>query len=611
MDYTANLQLLIDDIKWKQSTFPIESIEPRLKFETRLLLQGGKRNTTPNLSLSELKSYKELMDDESIVILKTDKVDCFVVMDRIDYFTKGNAYLNNAQFIKFDNFEAENQYKSLQNFIYRLKTLKQISEDDRKAMMPHGAACNTAYFLPKIHKPDFQNKLKLRPIVPNTNYFNYNLARFLAKKLRLCSNLENRNSFHFCDTLKLQTTKDCKMIGLDVENLYPSVPVDEAITLAADILERKWTVKRKYIEKLLRFCTTETVFQFDGKYYKQSTGLAMGSPISPVLAELFMLNLEKDGIAGCTQNIKLYYRYVDDCFLLLGTETDSKELLRSLNNWHANIKFTLDAESDSTMNFLDVRVEKEQNGFSTSVFRKPQNPGLFMRWDSSHSKVYKKRLMSTMLSRAFKLCSTSVLFDRECDNLFRMFRESGYPVNVIKSAFRRFNKIIRTAVSKDADCVPVSDKKNVFFRVPYCGPNSEKYAYKVRSIVSARDKKLDVIPYFKRSSSLLQCFARKLRPRDFNAPCVYQIDCSDCSTSYVGETGRLLSQRVKEHKAYGIEDDSAIAQHRFTTGHKINFEEPKILCLENDIRRRKIMESLFMAKTSVFSGNTSRTVVKI
>ena len=74
---------------------------------------------------------------------------------------------------------------------------------------------------------------------------------------------------------------------------------------------------------------------------------------------------------------------------------------------------------------------------------------------------------------------------------------------------------------------------------------------------------------------------------------------------------RLLSRRIKEHKSYTIEDDSAIAGHRFNTGHKINFEQPKVLCLENDLRRRKIIESLFIARTPVFPGNTARNVIKI
>ena len=47
------------------------------------------------------------------------------------------------------------------------------------------------------------------------------------------------------------------------------------------------------IVRLLRFCVKSTEFQYDGTHYKQLDGVAMGSPVSPVLADLFMEELEE------------------------------------------------------------------------------------------------------------------------------------------------------------------------------------------------------------------------------------------------------------------------------------------------------------------------------
>ena len=42
------------------------------------------------------------------------------------------------------------------------------------------------------------------------------------------------------------------------------------------------------IIRLLKFCLTTTVFQYRGTHYQQLDGLAMGSPVSPVIADIFM-----------------------------------------------------------------------------------------------------------------------------------------------------------------------------------------------------------------------------------------------------------------------------------------------------------------------------------
>ena len=54
---------------------------------------------------------------------------------------------------------------------------------------------------------------------------------------------------------------------------------------------------------------------------------------------------------------------------------------------------------------------------------------------------------------------------------------------------------------------------------------------------------------------------------------VYQIGCQDCPATYVGQTGRLLAQRVKEYKSAltnACPERSAIAEHAIDTGHTID-----------------------------------------
>jgi hypothetical protein len=81
------------------------------------------------------------------------------------------------------------------------------------------------------------------------------------------------------------------------------------------------------------------------------------------------------------------------------------------------------------------------------------------------------------------------------------------------------------------------------------------------------------------------------------AHCIYNITC-DCGGRYVGETGRPLPVRIGEHKfnlRNGLLDRSKLAQHAFEEGHRISWNEAKILQIEVNSRQRKYRESAHMA----------------
>ena len=65
---------------------------------------------------------------------------------------------------------------------------------------------------------------------------------------------------------------------------------------------------------LLNLCFTSTYFQYNGKHYKQLHGTAMGSPVSVVVAEIVMQNIEEQALATYTRTVPLWLRYVDNTF---------------------------------------------------------------------------------------------------------------------------------------------------------------------------------------------------------------------------------------------------------------------------------------------------------
>ena len=104
--------------------------------------------------------------------------------------------------------------------------------------------------------------------------------------------------------------------------LFTSVPTDPALDIMRDLLEQDNTLwDRKVLSvqniiELLGVCLHNTYFSFHNKFFKQVEGAAMGSPVSPVVVNLYMENFEKKGLINTSTPPRLWIRYVDDAFII-------------------------------------------------------------------------------------------------------------------------------------------------------------------------------------------------------------------------------------------------------------------------------------------------------
>ena len=111
-------------------------------------------------------------------------------------------------------------------------------------------------------------------------------------------------------------------------------------------------------KKLLEFATSDTLILFNGEYLKQVDGVSMGSPLGPVLADIFLSYMETKWLQECPESIKPvhYHRYVDDIFLAFNSPLQVSHFIHFMNNRRNNIKFTSDEEKNNKLAFLDVHV---------------------------------------------------------------------------------------------------------------------------------------------------------------------------------------------------------------------------------------------------------------
>ena len=102
---------------------------------------------------------------------------------------------------------------------------------------------------------------------------------------------------------------------------------------------------------LLNLCLTSTYFHYNGKHYKQLYGTAMGSPVSVVVAEIVMQNIEEQALPSYKRTIPLWLRYVDDTFTTLHKD-EIDDFHEHLNRQNAHIQFTKEIEDNGKILFL-------------------------------------------------------------------------------------------------------------------------------------------------------------------------------------------------------------------------------------------------------------------
>ena len=172
---------------------------------------------------------------------------------------------------------------------------------------------------------------------------------------------------------KIEQTKldeDEILVSFDVVSLFTNLPVDEACNIAKErllsdnTLHLRTTLSPENIYDLLKLCLTTTCFQWREKFYEQKHGPPMGSPLSPVTANLFMQEFEKKALATSTLKPVFLFRYADDTLSSWAHGLENlHQFLEHINSLHLSIKFTLEMQKeDKTKPFLDVLLVIQEDG---------------------------------------------------------------------------------------------------------------------------------------------------------------------------------------------------------------------------------------------------------
>ena len=218
---------------------------------------------------------------------------------------------------------------------------------------------------------------------------------------------------------------------------------------------------------LVTVVTSESFFMFTSKFYKQIDGVAMGSPLGPALANIFMCSFENKWLKDCPHSLKpvFYRRYVDDIFVLFSSLDQAEKFKKYLSSKYPNIKFSLEKENDGRLSFLDINIFREKGKFVTNVYRKKTFSGVYTNFNSFIPETYKTGLIESLLFRCFNLCSDFVKFHHEINILKGILYKNSYPRDFVYKRIKNFlDKVLTQKV-----VVSTVPKKDLMIVLPYLG----------------------------------------------------------------------------------------------------------------------------------------------
>ena len=523
----------------------------------------------PALPRRYREAINTLRQDGSITVTTADKGGGFVVMNKGDYIAKMHDLLDDP--VTYKRVENGNAARKAKSFTTEIRAILRDCEEGKRLLrhLPQNPQTPSMRGLPKVHKPG----VPMRPITNGRDSAPHALASELAKPLTQTlgsiSGTHLKNTSDLINRLKGKGLRNKKLVGLDVVSLFTKVPVDEALAAARRSLERNpdlaLPVPRDTFMRLVETCVRFGAFEFESQEFEQIDGLPMGSPLSGVLANLFMESLEADHYLGIVGQHAWWVRYADDVTTLISARIVTEDLVARLNAVHPRIQFTFEEERDNQLPVLDVLIRRSENHEPRfSVYRKPTHKDDYIHFLSAHSDRVKSGVVIGLFLRALRICSPEYLED-EFKTIIAAFKRLHYPEGML---LRLKGKAI--AIRNTGQQDRKKDTRPLLI-VPHSSLTEQLEQHLGKHLRIAT-------PAQTRIGEMAKTARKKHSPED---SVIYKIPCGEdsCPKAYYGQTSRGLQKRLKEHMAAfkNGHQQSPFIQHAWNTNHLPRWTDAAII----------------------------------
>lgn len=510
---------------------------------------------------------KEKIKADELIVTKADKGNTTVIMHKNDYINK------TLEFIQVNNITQLNKdptiayQRQLKNALKDTHLVLNAQEKRRLILMNPSAPTLKAF--PKIHK----DNIPIRPIINFRSAPSYKVSQFLQKYLKENYTFSNNRSIisstefaHKVSQSRLKNTH--RMMSLDVINMFTNIPLQDTVALIESNLNNNENISREEVTEiliLLRLTLKHNYFRFNNVMYSQPQGLPMGSPLSGIMANIFMDSIENRFLNKHQNSLAItqWDRFVDDVFLVYDEELiNAQQVLDDINNLHPSIQFTKEEEIMSSLNHLDLTLCRYNNKIEVKIYRKSTTTNHTIDARSNHPMIHKLSAYRYFVNRAFVLPLSNKNFNLEINIIKEIAKANGYQETIID---RLVNKQ-RLNLKKTQYNVNRKDVNTQYTTLTYVNAGTYKLAHMLKSKFKINiaftttnkigqqlhNNNIESIPKFQQSG-------------------VYRLECQhkDCRSTYVGRTGRTFKIRYGDHvKGEYRNKHTAFSEHVYNENHK-------------------------------------------
>lgn len=526
---------------------------------------------------------------KDVFYLKADKGNKLVILDKHEYFDRMNNLIEKGPYLKLTKTPLPKMISELNTTLKVCKNI--VTPELRRKLHVSNPSVPKLYGLPKIHKPGNS----MRPIVSAIGAPTYKLAKWLTEVFENLSErqptLSVKNSLEFIDTVKNITLQPGEiLVSFDVSSLFPSVPIPQTLQYLKDLLNSNnmSPLEVEAYVHLTNLCMQQNCFQIENTFYEQKEGTAMGNPLSPFLANLFMSRFETEFKATHDYFPRIWTRYVDDIFAIFDTKSSELDtFIQSLNSKFPTIQFTMEKEDQLQLPFLDILISRKEAHLEFDIYRKDTSTFRYIPNHSHHCPQQKMASLNFLVHRLLSVPLNPARFEKEKLTIKKIAISNGYESDLIDKIIRK--KLYKIKLNNTSTFKRESQKTK-YISIPYDNLTRK---------LGKHFREIDFSVSFKSRTLQDSLGNPKDKVEKFEKSGIYEISCNECDYLYYGQSRRAIITRHKEHLAhirFNRPEKSGVAKHCLEENHSIDKSSLKLIKQVNNYRHLDAVESLEIHK---------------
>jgi hypothetical protein len=334
-----------------------------------------------------------------------------------------------------------------------------------------------------------------------------------------------------------------KIITLDIKELYVNLPLQYILYTTKFWLNRSNNTNAtiKHTLQLIEIILKQNYFQYNNQIFRSEKGIAMGSPISGTIAEIYVQFLEELYIKQWmdSKQILYYKRYVDDILIIYDqNKTNEHDILNQANNIDKHLQFKLSTEENSIINCLDLTICRSNSNIEVGIYRKPTSTDTAIHFTSNHPYEHKLAAFNNYINRMLTIPITKHQ-QQERKPIQTIPRNNGLPIHIIHNLKEKLEDK-KQKQQQQKPLTPKTQHKKRWVTFTYHSPLIRK--------ITNLFKHSNLRIALRTTNTTFQQLIEK--PVLNNPSGIYKLKCNTCNKAYIGQSGRSIAIRHKEHLRY-------------------------------------------------------------